>query len=164
MRIAAQWLVLVLLAGITTACGFALRGEAVLPAALRMASLDVADPYSPLSRDLSAALRRGGVDLRAAGTAGAGRIAVPVNAFVVEPLTVGAEARVQEYVVRYRVELEAAAADGSVLLARTPIVLERDYSFDETQALGAQAQQDLIVKELQREMVQQILRRLASLR
>jgi LPS-assembly lipoprotein len=152
--------VLITLAG----CGFALRGETNLPAALQRASLEVADPYSPLARDLEAALKRSGFDKAAPNSAGVGRIAIPVNEARTEVLTVGESARVQEYVVRYRIELEASAADGRVLLARTPIVLEREFSFDETQALGAQSEQDLIRKELQREMVQQVLRRLEALR
>jgi LPS-assembly lipoprotein len=146
------------------ACGFALRGEARLAPELAQATFEVADPYSPLARDVEAALVRAGFRKVAAGTAGAARIRMPVDEARTEVLTVGETARVTEYMVRYRVELEALAADGRALLALTPIVLEREFSFDETQALGAQAEQDLIRRELQREMVQQVLRRLEAAR
>lgn len=146
------------------ACGFALRGEARLAPELARASFEVVDPYSPLARDVEAALRRAGFTRLDAGTEGAARIRIPVDEARTEVLTVGETARVTEYVVRYRVEVEALAADGRALLARTPIVLEREFSFDETQALGAQAEQDLIRRELQREMVQQVLRRLEAAR
>jgi len=149
---------------VLSSCGFALRGEVALPLALQRATLEVADPFSPLARDLEAALKRAGFEKAAAGSAGVGRIAIPVNTTSVEVLTVGDTARVQEFVVRYRIELEVSGADGSVLLARTPLTLEREFSFDETQALGAQSEQDLIRNELQREMVQQVLRRLEALR
>ncbi len=147
-----------------SSCGFALRGEAALPAALQRATLEVADPFSPLARDLEAALERAGFEKVALGTAGVARIVIPVNEASVDVLTVGESARVQEFVVRYRIELQVSGADGSVLLARTPLLLEREFSFDETQALGAQSEQDLIRRELQREMVQQVLRRLEALR
>jgi LPS-assembly lipoprotein len=147
-----------------SACGFALRGEAALPAGLQRATLEVVDAYSPLARDLEAALARAGFEKLAAGTEGVARIRIPVDEARTEVLTVGETARVTEYVVRYTVEIEATAADGRVLLARTPIVLEREFSFDETQALGAQSEQDLIRRELQREMVQQVLRRLEAVR
>jgi LPS-assembly lipoprotein len=147
-----------------SACGFALRGEARLSPELTRATFEVVDAYSPLARDVEAALVRAGFQKVAAGTEGAARIRIPVDEARTEVLTVGETARVTEYVVRYRVEVEASAADGRVLLARTPIVLEREFSFDETQALGAQAEQDLIRRELQREMVQQVLRRLEAAR
>lgn len=147
-----------------SACGFALRGEARLAPELSRATFEVVDPYSPLARDVEAALRRAGFQKLAAGTEGAARIRIPVDEARTEVLTVGETARVTEYVVRYRVEVEAAAADGRVLLPRTTLLLEREFSFDETQALGAQAEQDLIRRELQREMVQQVLRRLEAVR
>ena len=39
--------------------------------------------------------------------------------------------------------------------------LDRDFTYDETQALGAAAEEELLRKELQREMVREILRRIA---
>jgi LPS-assembly lipoprotein len=157
-------LLIVLVPLALSACGFALRGEAALPAELQRATLESADAFSPLARDLEAALVRSGFERLATGTEGAARIRIPVDEARTEVLTVGGSARVTEYVVRYTVEVEATAADGRVLLARTPIVLEREFSFDETQALGAQSEQDLIRRELQREMVQQVLRRLEAVR
>jgi LPS-assembly lipoprotein len=144
------------------ACGFALRGEATLPAGLARATLEPSDAFSPMVRDLEAALRRAGFERLPTGTAGAARIRIPVEDLRTEVLTVGGTARVAEYVVRYRVEVEALAADGTVLLPRATIELEREFSFDETQALGAQAEQDLIRRELQREMVLQVLRRIEA--
>ena len=87
------------------ACGFHPRGEIVLPAALERASLEVADPFSPVARDLRDALLRAGVVLVPPGTEGAGAIRVPVNQVVRDTLVVSANAKVQEYVVRHRVEL-----------------------------------------------------------
>jgi LPS-assembly lipoprotein len=155
---------LLALAALLGACGFALRGETTLPDALRRATLEPVDAFSPMVRDLEAALRRGGFERLATGAEGAARIRIPVEDLRTEVLTVGGTARVAEYVVRYRVEVEALAADGATVLARTPIELEREFSFDETQALGAQAEQDLIRRELQREMVLQVLRRLEAAR
>lgn len=145
-------------------CGFALRGEATLPAGLARATLEPVDAYSPMVRDLESALRRAGFERQPTGAEGAARIRIPVEDLRTEVLTVGGTARVAEYVVRYRVEVEALAADGSVLLPRAAILLEREFSFDETQALGAQAEQDLIRRELQREMVLQVVRRIEGAR
>ena len=152
-----------LVALLLSACGFQLREQIVLPGALQRLSLEFADPLTPLRRDLAAALERAGAQIVAPGTAGAGVLRVPVDVTVTEPLTVSDAARVQEYIVRHRVELEVLDAAGKVLLPRATIELTRDYSFDETQALGAAAEDELLRKELQREMVQQILRRIETL-
>ena len=144
------------------ACGFRPREDIALPPGLQVVSLDIADVFSPLARDLESALERAGATVKPKGADGAGVVRIPVNELKTEVLTVGGTARVQEYAVRYRVELELAGADGTVILPRTPIELEREYSFDETQALGAAQEEALIRKELQREMVQQVLRRIEA--
>lgn len=156
--------VLFVLVFIVTACGFHLREDIALPPALQTVSLDIADAFSPLARDLEAALERAGASVVPKGTEGAGIVRIPVNELKTEVLTVGGTARVQEYAVRYRVELEIVDAKEHALLPRTPIELEREYSFDETQALGAAQEEALIRKELQREMVQQVLRRIETIK
>lgn len=143
-------------------CGFHLRGEAKIAPALARLRVDPVDVNSPLKRDLEAALARSGVTLVAAGATDAAVIKLPVMQLVTEPLTVGRTARVKEYRVRFKVELEITDATGKVALARTTIELTRDYSFDEQQALGAKAEEDLLKAELEREMVQQILRRIET--
>jgi LPS-assembly lipoprotein len=90
-------------------------------------------------------------------------VRIPVDAMVTEPLSVSDAARVQEFLVRYRVELEVVDASNAVLLPLAPIELTRDFSYDETQALGAAAEEELLRKELRREMVQQVLRRIERL-
>ena len=46
-----------------TACGFHMRGEVILPSGLQRVHVQIADPFSPLKRDLEAALRRGGAKI-----------------------------------------------------------------------------------------------------
>jgi LPS-assembly lipoprotein len=160
MKIAARVFLLIATLAVT-ACGFQLRGEVDLPPSLKRIHLAVSDPLSPLQRDLELALKRAGAELAATPT-DAAQLRIPLNQLTVEPLTVSTAARVQEYLVRYRIELEIVDAAGTVLVAKAPIELTRDYSYDETQALGAAAEQELIGKELQREMVQHVLRRLET--
>jgi LPS-assembly lipoprotein len=150
----------ILVTSMLAACGFELRGEIDLPPTLERMHLAVSDPLSPLQRDLEAALERADVTLVEVPGDGVAQIQIPVNQLTVEPLSVSSAARVQEYLVRYRIELAIVDATGKVLLEKTAIELTRDYSYDETQALGAAAEQELIAKELQREMVQHVLRRL----
>lgn len=151
---------LALIAGVVAGCGFKLREEVALPPSMMQVRFEGLDPYAPLRRDLAAALERAGATVVEADGADVAVVRALQNALVTEPLTISESARVKEYLVRYTVEIEIADGAGKPVLARTPIVLERDYSYDETQALGAAAEEELLRRELQREMVQQVLRRI----
>ena len=155
-------LLLLILASALTGCGFQLRDEVALPEALQRVRIDTPDRYSPLARELEAALERAGATV-VADAAGVAVVRIPVDAMATEPLSVSDAARVQEFLVRYRVELEVVDAASTVLVPLAPIELTRDYSYDETQALGAAAEEELLRKELRREMVQQVLRRIERL-
>lgn len=157
------WQVIVLAAALLLGgCGFHLRAQQQLPAALARLHLEIADPGSLLQRDLPDALTRAGAQVEDAGGPGIATVRIPLSTLAPEALSVGATARVREYTMRYRVEIEAVDAAGNVVLPRQSIELSRDYTFDETQALGVAAQEDELRKQLQRDMVQAILRRLAA--
>ena len=120
------------------------------------------DPFSPLARDLPAALKRSGATVEEQGGAGIAELRVPVASFNIDTLSVGATARVREYAIRYHVEFEAIDGDGKPVLDKQVIELSRDYSFDETQALGIAAQEEEFKKDLERDMVAAMLRRLEA--
>jgi len=142
------------------ACGFQLRKDVALPPELSRLRLEVADDFSPLGRNLAAALERGGATLTTDPDAAVLR--VPVDQVGSRALTVGETGRVQEYQLRHVAEIELLAADGRVLVPRQAIELSRDYTFDTAQALGSPGEEEVVREELQREMVQAILRRIAA--
>jgi len=67
---------------------------------------------------------------------------------------------VREYVSRYRVDFEVTDAAGAVLVERQSIELSREYSYDINASAGSPAEQELIQRELRRDMQAAILRRL----
>jgi LPS-assembly lipoprotein len=144
-------------------CGFELRREVALATGWQRLAFVTPDERGVLAREVRAALARGGAEVVPA-TDGVPVVRVVSANVGVEPVAIDATARVQEYAVILRVELEAQAADGSVALPKQAIELRREYAFDESQALGAQSQQDLIRRELERDMVQQVMLRIAALR
>ena len=144
-------------------CGFHLRELAGLPAALHDLRIEVADRFSPIGLELGRALTRAGATLHDAPDAAVAVLRVHVDAMSTLPLSVSGTARVQEYRVSHRVEFEVLAADGSVLIARDTIERRRDYRFDETQALGAAAEDELARKELRRDTLAALLRRIEAL-
>ncbi len=150
-------------AALLSACGFHLRKEAHLPPAMQRVHLDIADASSPLARALAKALPRSGAELVDRAGTGVAVMKIGTNAFSTDVLTVGGNARASEYSLRYHVEFEVNDAAGQALLPRQTIELSRDFTFDASQALGVAAETDLLRKELLRDMVDAILRRLQAM-
>jgi LPS-assembly lipoprotein len=143
------------------ACGFQLRDEVVLPASISTLHVQVADPYSPLQRNLEQAMRRAGATLMEKAE-GAAVLRVFSNRLDRLPLSVGDTGRVQEYLLRYEVEFELVDAAGVSVMPRQTVVLERDYTFDTLQAIGTPGEEEVVKAELERDMVQAILRRIEA--
>ncbi|MCC6596680.1 MAG: hypothetical protein IT477_09260 [Rhodanobacteraceae bacterium] len=149
-----------LLAVALAACGFQLRREAHLPAAMQRVHIEIDDASSALARDLGRALQRSGAELVAHGGAGVATFKVYSHAYATDVLSVGGNARATEYTLRYRVEFGVTDPAGGELLARQALELTRDFTFDASQALGIAAETDLLRQELERDMVATVLRRL----
>lgn len=144
-------------------CGFHLRKEAELPPGMQRVHVEIADASSPLARDLDKALARAGAQIVDKVEPGVAVMKISANSLSTDVLSVGGTARANEYAIRYHVEFLVEDAAGTALLPKQTIELSRDFTFDATQALGVAAQTDLLTKELQRDMVQTILRRLEAL-
>lgn len=154
-------LALVLVATSLSSCGFELRREIALPTALATVQVQVADDYSPLERNLEQALRRAGANI-AAQAEGVAVLRVFANRMDRLPLSVGDTGRVQEYLMKYEVEFELLDAAKTTVLPRQSVILERDYNFDTFQAIGTPGEEEVVKAELERDMVQAILRRVEA--
>lgn len=154
--------ILLLLITLLSACGFHLAKEAQLPAAMSRIAVQGADPYSPLVTDLGKALARSGAQLVEASANPGATLRISANSVRTDVLSVGGNARANEYTIRHHVEFDVVAADDAVLIAPQIIELSRDFTFDASQALGVAAEQELLTGELRRDMVQAILRRLQA--
>ncbi len=155
-------LLTVLLVLLLSACGFQLRKDFVLPASLSPIRVELADSFSPLQRNLEQLLRGGGAGVVSGGETAGSVLRIPVNATRLAPLIVGQTGRVQEYVLFHTVEFELLDAEGTRLVERQRVELQREFLFDSIGAVGSPGEQELIAKELETEMAQAILRRLQS--
>ena len=154
-------LVLVLLALALTACGFHLRDALMLPQDLGPLRVVSPDPYSPLAQSLSEALARAGAKPAVEGATGdVATLRVVSERWGNTPLSVDQFGRAQEYTLRYAVIFRLNRADGSDLVPQQAIELSRDYIFVPTNASGAEGEREILTKELRREMVASILRRI----
>lgn len=154
-------LLLVLLVLALSACGFHLRDALLLPNDLGPLRVVSPDPYSPLAQSLSEALARAGAKAAAEGaTEDVATLRVVSERWGNTPLSVDQFGRAQEYTLRYAVIFRLNRADGSDLVPQQAIELSRDYIYVPTNASGAEGEREILTKELRREMVASILRRI----
>ncbi len=160
---ALRLITLTALLAVLCGCGFHLRKEAVLPPGMGTVLVQGADPFSPLGRDLAAALERAGSTVVEKAGNGVAVMNITANQLATDVLSVGGNARANEYSMRYHVEFNVTDDAGKAILDKQVIELSREYTFDAFQAAAVAAEEDLLRKELQREMVQSIMRRLDAL-
>ena len=72
--------------------------------------------------------------------------------------------QVREIVLRTRFRFRLRTAGGVVLIPETELLLEREISFNETAVLANEAEERLLYRDMQSDIVQQLLRRLAAVR
>lgn len=163
LRRLSSFILLLALAVLLGGCGFHLRQEARLPASMQRTHIDIADPSSALARDLGKALARSGVQVVDHAEPGVAVLKISANKLSTDVLSVGGSARANEYALRHHLEFEVLQDDGTAIVPKQAIDLSREFTFDASQALGVNAETDLLSKELERDMVQTLLRRLETL-
>jgi LPS-assembly lipoprotein len=164
---AAALAAVLLLAG----CGFHLRDALLLPPDLGPLRVVSAEPDGPLAQQLQAALERAGAaipeasapagaDSAGAGSTGAARLDIVSERWGDTPISVDQFGRSQEFTLRYAVIFDLRRADGSDLVPQQAIELSRDYISVPTSSAGTEGEREILTRELRREMVSSILRRI----
>ena len=75
---------------------------------------------------------------------------------------VNTSGQVREFQLRLRVRLRLSTAKGKELIEGDEILQQRDISYNETAALAKEAEEALLYRDMQSDIVQQILRRLVA--
>lgn len=159
MRNFAVRLFLPVLLALLAGCGFALRGGTPVSAQFPALTVVAADPASPLLPELKRALSQDGVAVSDTAVEGQPVLTLSAESLGREILSYDERARVSEYLLRYQVEIGVKLGEAERLPV-SPILLQREYGFDEQAALGAAQEEAVLTGELRREMVERILERL----
>lgn len=159
-----QRAILVILASaLLAACGFQLRGEARLPAFMDRTFLAVADDSTVFVRELRLLLEANGVTIVDEPGPDAATLRIDSQSIWRQALSVTGQARVREYLIVFDVNWRLENAEGEMALEPSSIRLTRDYSFDESEILAAQREEEFLRDDLGRAMAEQLVRRLESL-
>ncbi len=154
-------LLLPLLAAPLAACGFRLRGAPRFP----FESLHLG-ATSALAQELRRNLESSGqvrvLDARA----------LPTQAHEVlellneqrQKVVAGrsASGQVREFQLRMSLRFRFRTSRGVELIPETTLTQQRDISYNESQALAKEAEEELLMRDMQSDLVQQLMRRLAA--
>ena len=79
-------------------------------------------------------------------------------------LSLNSQGRVREYTLLYRLNFRVVDKEGRQLLAPTELVIRRIQSFNENQMLAKEAEEATLFREMQSDLVQQVLRRVSAIK
>ena len=77
-------------------------------------------------------------------------------------VAVNASGQVREFQLRIRFQFKLRSAKGKELIPTTEILQKRDISFNESAVLAKETEEGLLYREMQSDIIQQIMRRLAT--
>jgi LPS-assembly lipoprotein len=151
--------VLLGLAALLAGCGFHMRGTAALP--FETLYIPGQTPLSiELRRNVSASSKTRIVDNPDKAQAVFGFTDEVRDKSI---LTFTAAGKVNEYRLRYRVGFRVTDSKAlQVFLPTSEIVLTRDMSYNDAQVLAKEVEEQTLYRDMQTDMVQQIMRRLVT--
>ena len=77
-------------------------------------------------------------------------------------VAINASGQVREFQLRIRFSFKLRSAKGIDLIPTTEILQQRDISFNESAVLAKESEEGLLYREMQSDIIQQIMRRLAA--
>lgn len=153
-------LAIALLGLLTAACGFQLRGQATLPFETLYVAIPATSPLgTELKRNIIAGTRTRLVDTPAEAQAILELLAEERSKTILSFDTAG---QVREYQLRYRMRFRVRDARGRDYLPQSEIRLTRDVSYNNSQVLAKESEEQLLYRDMQSDVVQQVLRRLSA--
>ena len=156
MRIFVLLLTLVL-----SACGFQLRGSYNLPwETLHISGLpENNELYFQIKRGVeSGSLTKISTDAKQASAS----LAILRNEQLKSILSLSGKGLVREFQLTRTFVYRVVDAQGKELLPQSQIILQRDMTFDDERIFAKEAEEAIIWREMQQDLVQQLLRRLAA--
>jgi LPS-assembly lipoprotein len=158
---ALHWLTLVAL--LLGGCGFHLRGSDAKSMPFQTAFVSGGGDAVLMQR-LRDALQQSGVSL--ADSEGAAEVVFRVGRVTSDSraLTVGKRGDIEEYELRFAVDITFTSGAGDVLQPLTTIEFFNDYSYDKNSVLAKEEEREMLIGDMRQAAVREILRRAARLR
>jgi LPS-assembly lipoprotein len=148
------------LSGALAGCGFRLRGSQAF--AFQRIAIQP-NPGGAVAQELRRAFGSAVQVLAARDPLAQAQLVLNVVNEEREKIVVGVNTsgQVRELQLRMRVRVQLSTAKGKEIIAGDDIMQQRDISYSESAALAKEAEEALLYRDMQSDIVQQILRRLA---
>ena len=148
---------LILLVSVT-ACGFHLRGQLELPAAMAATYIETNGVNADLVKRLRNSLKSNGAVVTANRTEATAVLRLLNDSYDRRVLSVGGGRKIREIELHYAIRFELAEVGGDRLVAPQTVELFRDYTYDEDDILGKQGEEANIREDMIREAGDRVLR------
>ncbi|MBI3545219.1 MAG: hypothetical protein HY081_01285 [Gammaproteobacteria bacterium] len=158
---------LFILLGALSACGFHLRGAGQYELPSNLTHLHVMLENSQQENDPLLVAMKNALSTQAGVTlednSEVPRLILFGEKSDSQVLSVSSANKADEYLLKYEVSFRLADKDGKALTDAQTVKLQRDHAFDRLNVLSTEREEQELRREMQRDAVQQILRRLARI-
>jgi len=144
------------------ACGFHRQGVTPMPAVMKTTYVDARDERTDFMRGLTRALETRGATLTPTRESASAVLRIERDETGQRVLSVSARNTPTEYEIFYTVTY-AVTSNGAEVLTPQTLTLTRDYSFDDEALLAKQHEEEILREALASDLVNLVMRRLASL-
>ncbi len=142
------------------ACGFHLRGQGAFALPFQALYVKSANDYAPFIAELKRAIEANHVQIADAPDHAQLTLHIVAETVDKQILSLSGGGRVREYRLQYRISLHAYDLKQQDWIAPEEIMLQRDFSYDDTQVLAKEQEEALLYQNMRSDAVQQVLRRL----
>lgn len=155
------WAAVFVLTGLLSACGFALRGQYLLP----FTSVFVSTPGgSVVASELKRELANVPTKVMPSPKDADAQLNIIEDRRDRQILTLSSAGRVREYDLKLRVVYQLLDGKGGVLIPTSEIQLSRILSYDDSRIIAKQQEEALLYQDMEHDAVAQILRRMTAIK
>lgn len=155
-------LIILLLSLLTLSCGWHLRGAISLPSSIEKLHLSAEDSYSPVLVELRRRLEDADITLVERSSEAPYSLTILEQSQDSRVAGVGSNALAAAYELTLQARYEIRRSSGEVLAPNLSSNVVRSYSASAVTAGADSQEQSLVLKEMRRELAQQILRQLQA--
>jgi LPS-assembly lipoprotein len=145
-------------------CGFHLRGAIDYSDSLKSIYVEGISLQRGIGLYLKRGLKSNGIEVVNTHQQGSAVLKVIEIKDDRRVLSVGSNAKVSEYELYSSISFSLTDSQGKILASSQQVQAQRDFQFNENQVLGRESEEALLHDQLNKELVQGVLRRLSAIK
>jgi len=157
-------LLIALMSGALSACGFALRGKLPLSETISVIAVkSIETTGTALKPRMEEALRVSGATVVPDSAVAKATLDLYEVKLDRKVRTIDTRGKVTGYTLEYTVRFKVVSADGRELSNPPPMYVRRDFNFDPNQVLQKEDEERELLEQIEKEISQRILRQLVTI-